>query len=59
MEKSITELIDEKIKCFQELEDILIKVAGSYDNAKYILAKIYHVVNIQKQIDTVSSNEVI
>ena len=59
MEKSITELIDEKIKCFQELEDILIKVAGSYDNAKYILEKIYHVVNIQKQIDTVSSNEVI
>lgn len=55
MEKELTELIDKKIKELREIEDILIEIAGSYDNAKFILEKIYHVINVQKRIDNVYS----
>jgi len=53
MEKELTELIDKKIKELREIEDILIEIAGSYDNAKFILEKIYRVINVQKRIDNV------
>lgn len=55
MEKELTELIDKKIKELREIEDILIEIAGSYDNAKFILEKIYRVINVQKRIDNVYS----
>lgn len=55
MEKELTELIDKKIKELREIEDILIEIAGSYDNAKFILEKIYRLINVQKRIDNVYS----
>ncbi len=57
MEENLRKLFDEKTHYFQEIEDDVIEITGSYDNAKFILAKIYEVVNIQKRIDDVIHNE--
>ena len=57
MEENLRELFDKKIHHLQEIEDYLIEITGSYDNAKFILAKIYEVVNIQKRIDDVINNQ--
>ena len=59
MEKSEQELYDEKIHVLQELENDLIELTGDYFNALPYLEKIYHVVNIQKQIDKQKDVEVL